>query len=395
MNNINTDLPTLHLIGIFHTIHNVDYSHCAFTGKALRFPKMMKQKGYKIIEYSNEGSMSEAHEKITILKKDELKKMIGHKGSSVFIGDSAVIQSAHHVEFEKRLIPELLNRVKDGDIVCHPFGHSHEDIANAMKNCFHVETGIGYNVVMKNSFKIFETNAWRHIHKERSNKNPSNYEWVIPNYYDVSDWEAGDGDGGYVAFMGRICKEKGMDTLLEIAKRIDYPVVIAGQGDIMPWRHPNITYIGPLKGKQRSRFLSRAICSIMPTSFIEPFGGSGIEGMLCGTPLVAPDWGAFTETIEDGTNGFRCKTLSDWIESIEKCKTLDRVKIREMAKQKYSLESCSEKYDSAFRLIFDLKSGGWYRTSPEIDYKLMSREAERLPWPNRPNINHIFNGPIV
>jgi len=36
------DLPRLHLIGIFHTQHTAAYSHCAFTGKALRFPKMMQ-----------------------------------------------------------------------------------------------------------------------------------------------------------------------------------------------------------------------------------------------------------------------------------------------------------------------------------------------------------------
>lgn len=395
MNNIDTNLPTLHLIGIFHTIHDMDHSHCAFTGKALRFPKMMKMRGYKVVEYSNEGSISDAEEKVVILKKDELKRMIGHKNDRAFFADSAVIQSSHHIEFEKRLIPELINRVKDGDIVCHPFGHSHEDIANAMTKCLHVETGIGYNIVMKNSFKIFETNAWRHVHKERSNKNPSNYEWVIPNYYDISDWELGDGGGEYVAFMGRICKEKGMDTLLELARRIDYPIVIAGQGDIMPWRHPNITYIGPMKGKQRSRFLSKAICSIMPTSFIEPFGGSGVEGMLCGTPLVASDWGAFTETVESGVNGFRCKTLNEWIEAIENCKKLDRSKIRENAIKKYSLESCSHEYDKAFKMIYELRRGGWYKTSSEVEYKLHSRESGRLPWPNRPNVNYIFNGPIL
>ena len=37
--------PCLHLVGIFHTQHTAAYSHCAFTGKALRFPKMLKGQG--------------------------------------------------------------------------------------------------------------------------------------------------------------------------------------------------------------------------------------------------------------------------------------------------------------------------------------------------------------
>jgi len=41
---------TLHLVGIFHTQHTAAYSHCAFTGKALRFPKMMQRQGYTVIE---------------------------------------------------------------------------------------------------------------------------------------------------------------------------------------------------------------------------------------------------------------------------------------------------------------------------------------------------------
>lgn len=395
MNNIDTRLPTLHLIGIFHTIHNMEYSHCAFTGKALRFPRMMKMRGYNVVEYSNEGSLSDASEKIVILKKEELSAMVGRKSDKDFFAESAIIQSPQHLEFEKRLIPELLKRVKDNDIVCHPFGHSHEDIVNAMSNCFHVETGVGYNTVMKKSFKIFETNAWRHIHIERNGSKTSNYEWVIPNYYDINDWDFGAGDGNYVVFMGRICKEKGMDTILEIARRIDFPVVVAGQGDIMRWKHPNITYVGPLKGKQRSRLLGKAICSIMPTSFVEPFGGSGVEGMLCGTPLVSNDWGGFTETVDNGINGFRCKTLNDWIESINKCKDLDRLKIRQNAINKYSLESCSHKYDIAFKKIYELRQKGWYTLPDEIDKKMNAKDSGTETWPLRANINHVFNGPIV
>lgn len=50
----------LHLVGIFHTRATTEYSHCAFTGKALRFPRMMQAQGYEVIEYSNSVSTAPA-----------------------------------------------------------------------------------------------------------------------------------------------------------------------------------------------------------------------------------------------------------------------------------------------------------------------------------------------
>jgi hypothetical protein len=75
--------PVLHMIGLFHTVPNHKSSHCAFTGKVLRFAKMMKMYGWKVllvpfgvllvlvlekqvIEYSNGISDSDAYEKVFI-----------------------------------------------------------------------------------------------------------------------------------------------------------------------------------------------------------------------------------------------------------------------------------------------------------------------------------------
>ncbi len=37
--------------------------------------------------------------------------------------------------------------------------------------------------------------------------------------------------------------------------------------------------------------------------------GAGVEAMLCGTPLLGSNYGAFQETIIHGVTGFRCNTL--------------------------------------------------------------------------------------
>ena len=50
----------LHLPAIPLTITSAAYSHCDFTGKALRFPRMMMSLGYEVYHYGVEGSESDA-----------------------------------------------------------------------------------------------------------------------------------------------------------------------------------------------------------------------------------------------------------------------------------------------------------------------------------------------
>ena len=356
--------PTLHLIGIFHTIHNQDYSHCAFTGKALRFSKMMQMKGYNVIEYANAGSESTADEKVPMLTRDEYVKLIGTRNKKAFHGDLAATGTPHHALFDERLLREMKKRVKKEDIICHPFGHAHYNAPITFPQNIHCETGIGYPTCMPNTFKIFESYAWRHYHCGKDNRQGTHYEWVIPNYFEIEAWEPRYEPGAYLAFMGRIAECKGLHTILEIARHTDKKIVLCGQGDSTPWKHPNIEYWGPLKGRQRSEFIRNAICSLMPTTFIEPFGGSGVEGMLCGTPLLATDYGAFTETVIPGVTGFRCKTLRDWLEALDRVGDLDRKNIAAYARSTYSLQNCSLLYDKAFQQMSELHDQGWY-TLPE------------------------------
>jgi SAM-dependent methyltransferase len=383
----------LHLVGIFHTQAKASFSHCAFTGKALRFPRMMQAQGYEVIEYSNEGSDAGATAHVPILSIDEFDCFYGGRRSTDFHGDDATIGSEGHQLFEERLIVEMRKRLQQEDIICHPFGHAHQILMDKFPNHQHVETGIGYPTLMPNSFRIFESYAWMHHHQGQEQRQGRNYEWVVPNYFDLDEWEPFYNPGEYLAFLGRICSVKGMDTIKEIANYSPWPIVLHGQGDPTPWDHPNIEYRGPISGKARSEFLRNARAALMPTNFTEPFAGSGVEAMLCGTPLIAVDYGAFTETIIDGITGFRCHTLQDWIDAIENVDSLDRYVVADIARSRYSLEACGKKYDKIFKDINNLNRKGWYqlRESTEINYTYLHNEelpfAKRLASWVKENIN--------
>lgn len=341
---------------------------------------MLQAQGYEVIEYSNEGSESSANEHVAMMTAAEFEDLYGNRNSTDFHGNDATIGSDGHKLFESRLIPAIKERLEPQDIICHPFGHAHQVLMSEFPGHQHVETGIGYPTLMPNSFRIFESYAWMHYHQGKENRNGRNYEWVIPNYYDLDDWDISLTPGSYLAFLGRITEMKGLDTMLALADHSPWPIVLHGQGDPSRWAHPNIEYRGPLTGKDRSAFLKEARALLAPTVFTEPFCGMAVEAMLCGTPVISVDYGAMTETVREGM-GFRCHTLQDWVDAVNAAGDFDRQFIADSARSRYSLEACGQKYKKVFEQLNDLYRGGWYELN-QISFKQIEREegpfAERL-----------------
>ena len=339
----------------------------------------MQEQGYEVIEYSNAGSESSADEHVAMLNHMEFDELYGNRADTAFHGNDATLGSNGHQLFEQRLIPALRERLQSEDIICHPFGHAHQQLMAEFPNHQHVETGIGYPTLMPNSFRIFESYAWMHYHQGREGRNGRNYEWVVPNYYDLDDWDVSTEHGTYLAFLGRITELKGIDTIKAIADYSPWPIVLHGQGDPSPWSHPNIEYRGPLTGRARSEFLGNARALLAPTVFTEPFCGMAVEAMLCGTPVVAVDYGAMTETVQHGM-GFRCHTLQDWLDGIEGAGDLDRAAIAARARATYSLEACGKRYDKIFKQLNDLYRKGWYEVDQINYYEI---ECEEGPFAKR------------
>lgn len=371
--------PTLHMIGLFHTICNSDYDHCAFTGKVWRFSKMMRMQGYKIIEYSNGDSLSEANEHVQILTKDEL---MGYTKTTDTVNTANyTIGTPHWKLFDAKVSLELSKRVQDGDIICHPFGPAHARLISEYPNAYHIETGIGYNQGDFGAFRIFESYAAMHTHQGRflhkdengnylKNKNGlpivgrhgKDYEWVVPNYYDLKDWQPRYEPGKYLLFFGRVVPVKGMNHIKAIAEYLNEPIKVVGNGDLDKYRNcKNLQIEGPITGaKNKSDLLRNAKAIIVPSRFVEPFAGVHAEAMLCGTPVISSDFGVFSETIKNGKNGFRCQTLGDYLEAIRQIDTIDREYVANRARNMWSLETVGKKYDAIFKQILDLSKKGWY-----------------------------------
>jgi glycosyltransferase involved in cell wall biosynthesis len=379
---------TIHMPAIFHTICSQDFSHCAFTGKVLRFPKMVQPFGYRVIEYGTEGSESEAAEHVVLMTQQERESLLSSVplAPGEHLGAQAIIGSPIHKTFEERLIKSLKQTVSPGDIIAHPFGRSHAGLVQEFPEAIHVETGIGYPDAPFGAYRIFESEAWRHhhwgMHQDRVNGKGDNrlFSWVIPNYYDLEDWPFGDGSGEYALFMGRFVPIKGIHTIRQILEayarkwagdwdaRPIREFHFAGTGDWQGWLDTvpeglrrYCVYHGNVTGRARAELAGKAAVALCPSNFIEPFCGSAVECMLTGTPVLAPDFGAFTETVIDGLTGFRCKVLGDWVAGLNRVQEISRRVVSGSASKRYRLGACGEQYDRAFQMLQSLVdgSGGW------------------------------------
>jgi glycosyltransferase involved in cell wall biosynthesis len=334
---------------------------------------MMQSVGYEVIHYGVEGSESGASRDINILSYDEwvdirtklFTQLYGNRNAmpTDFIGDLANTGNALYTTFNTRLKIELSKNLEADDIICLPFGYAHEPAISEFANP-QVETGIGYPGSYKD-FRIFESNAWYHYEMGKSNKSGHDYNWVIPNYFDINEWEFNTTPQKYIAYFGRIADIKGLQIVHEIAKyRPDLEFIICGQGDPTPYLDlPNITYKPPIHGMERSNYLRNAMAVLMPTRYVEPFGGVTVEAALCGTPTLGSSYGSFTETILHGSTGYNCRTLGDYLAALEKIEdgAIDRQMVRNYAVDTYDMFTLAHKYDAAFRQITDIqKNKGWY-----------------------------------
>lgn len=161
--------------------------------------------------------------------------------------------------------------------------------------------------------------------------------------------------GLYLAFLGRISPEKGIEKAIEMAKESSIKLKIAAKVDmvdldyfnteILPLMdHDLIEFIGEISEVDKSEFLGNAMALLFPINWEEPFGLVMIEAMACGTPVIAFNRGSVPEVIDEGITGFVVNSVKEGLEAIKKINRIDRKKIRTVFEQKYNAERMTRDY---------------------------------------------------
>jgi len=170
--------------------------------------------------------------------------------------------------------------------------------------------------------------------------------------------------GQYLLFFGRIHPDKGTREAIEIARRTEIPLIIAGiihDKDYFERAvHPAIDgefiqYRGPVGPSARDDLLGGALALLHPISFNEPFGLSVAEAMLCGTPVVAFPRGSMPELIRDGETGYLVNSIEEAAAAVTAWKRqpsrIDRRRCRAWAEANFTVDTMVRGYLSVYEQI--------------------------------------------
>ncbi|MBE9013762.1 glycosyltransferase family 4 protein, partial [Pseudanabaenaceae cyanobacterium LEGE 13415] len=169
-------------------------------------------------------------------------------------------------------------------------------------------------------------------------------------------------DPPYLAFLGRISPEKGTHLAIEIAQRSGWHLKIAGKIDRVDVDYfeqfvrphidgKQIEFLGEANHVQKNVLMGKAIATLFPITWREPFGLVMIESMAAGTPVIALNRGAASEVIAQGQTGFLCQSVEDCVAALDQVAQLDRALCRSWVSQRFSVKQMVDGYEGVYQKI--------------------------------------------
>jgi FkbM family methyltransferase len=388
----------LHVLAVPHTASTKEYTVCAFTQKVINFCKMFKEQGMHVIHYGHEHSDVICDEHVTVTTQSLLDETYGiydwkNEGLKYTQGDR-VFQT-----FNNNCITEIAKRKQPGDIILCFFGIAQKDVCDAHPDLYACEPSIGYASSFA-PYKVYESYAVMHGLQGPDKVSTAEYKFydaVIPSGFDLDEFVFQEKKQDYFLMCGRMVWSKGVDIAAQVCAKIGAKLILAGTtfgpndcnlGDKWP---DHVEYVGYADVEKRKVLMAGAKGLFCPTIYNEPFGYVAIEAMLSGTPVITVDWGAFTETVQHGVTGFRCRTFEQFEWAARNIDTISPLACRQWAAENYNFQKIGKMYKEYFQSLKNLSNRGWYtenegRTELEWLTKTYPKEpktfTEILNWYN-------------
>ena len=209
-------------------------------------------------------------------------------------------------------------------------------------------------------------NTWFHCvstAQQRRFPQLSNMLDPIPNGVPVDRLRAQHARRGFALALGRVCPEKGFHLALDAARLAGTPLLIAGQvfpydahqryfsEEIRPRLGRDTRFLGPIGFARKRRLLTAARCLLVPSLVPETSSLVAMEALACGCPVVAFPTGALPDLVETGITGFLVSSLREMANAIPLCDAIDREHCREVARQRFSLDTMIGSYFNLYRRL--------------------------------------------
>jgi len=173
-----------------------------------------------------------------------------------------------------------------------------------------------------------------------------------------------DTPGSYLAFLGRISPEKGIEQAIAIARQAGMPLKIVAKIDQVDRAYfqsvvqpllddPLVEYLGEMGERDKNAFLGQAYALLFPIDWPEPFGLVMIEALACGTPVIAYGRGSVPEVVEDGVTGWIVAGRDDAIQAIAQVSTLSRRRCRQTFEERFSATQMTQDYLRIYQQLLE------------------------------------------
>jgi glycosyltransferase involved in cell wall biosynthesis len=197
---------------------------------------------------------------------------------------------------------------------------------------------------------------------------------VKPPFID-HDFGVGSGDGGYVLFVGRLSKEKGIETMLNAWKSLGgrVPLRLAGGGPLKDYvveraaMMPGVEYLGFQSREQINQLMQNASALIFPSEWYEGVPRTILESFAAGTPVIASGIGNMASLVEHQRTGvhFEPGNAADIVTKVRWM--LDHPRewesMRRSARKEYEGKYTAERN---YELLMKIYDGAMRRTGPAL-----------------------------
>ncbi|MGO9108479.1 MAG: glycosyltransferase family 4 protein [Thermoguttaceae bacterium] len=199
--------------------------------------------------------------------------------------------------------------------------------------------------------------------------------------------------GEYLALLGRMSPEKGVDRAIEIARLAKLKLKIAAKiypeerayyhDRIEPLLHQSkewVEYIGEVGGGEKQEFLGNARALLFPIDWPEPFGLVMIEALACGTPVIAWRNGSVPEVITDGVTGFIVEGIEEAVRAVRRVASLNRQVCRRSFEERFDAVRMARDYVEVYRrLVHRGSEGRGMRHEPRSKDRLLEGMLRSRP----------------